>query len=302
MRDLLVLACRAFPPEHRARQSDEIVDTALLAVDGSVWRVARESLSLVRAGVRERVRVEPHRSLRDGVALLAGILALVNLAVALAGIALGVHPPPQPAILGFFFFRPYAVDWWWIAFAVAATGIVLGLVLGNRRLAFGAALANLGIVVYDAAILAADGRGHLNAIAYLQGPEGYPVGREWLAPAVVLALATAAAPLRRLPLARLPLALVVAVALVVLSRETWGGFFFLRGPLAAIIVLAMAFGWVAPRLAVVAIGISLAVAPSVVEYLTTPYYHAPVMTWVVAPGLALGIVLPLAYLTRRRLT
>ncbi len=303
MRELLLFACRAFPPEHRARQSDEVVDTALLAADGSARRAIREALSLVVAGMRQRLRAEPDRSLRDGVVLLAGVLAFVNLAVALAGIALGLHPPRLAPILGPFFFRsPYVVDWWWIAFAVAAAGIVLGLVIGNRRLALGAALANLGIVAYDATVLAPDDRGHLNAFAFLQRPAAFPIGREWLAPAVVLALATAAAPLRRLSLTRLPFTLVAAVLLVVLSRETSGGFFFLRWPLAAIVVLAIAFGWVAPRLAVVAIGVSLAVAPSVVKYLTTPYYHAPVVSWVVAPGLAVGVLLPLAYLTRRRLT
>jgi len=298
MRELLVFACRAFPPDHRARRSDEVVDTALLAANGSAWRGAREAVSLVGAGVRQRLRVEPHRSLRDGVALLAGVFALVNLAVALAGIALGVDPP-RINFLGLFFRNPYVVDWWWIAFAVAAAAIVLGLVLGNRRLALGGAFVNLGIVVYDAIFLAADGRGHLEAFAFAGG---LPTGRQWLAPAAVLAFATAAAPLRRLTLWRLPLALAAAVLLVMLSRETWGGFFFLRWPLAAIVVLAMAFGWLAPRLAVVAIGVSVAVAPSVAEYLTTPYYHAPVVSWVVAPGLALGLLLPLAYLTRRRLT
>jgi len=309
MRELLVLACRAFPPEHRARRSDEVVDTALLAADGSVWRVVRESVSLVLAGVWERVRVEPRRSLRDGVALLAGLLALVNLAVALYGISFAVHPPPPPEILGplgFVFRNPYAVDWWWIAFAVAAAGIVLGLVLGNRALALGAALANLGIVGYDALFLAANWsmRGHLNAFAFLRGPVGYPVAQEWLAPAVVLALATAVAPLRRRSLGALSLTLVAAMLLVVLARESPGGFFFLRWPLAAFIVLAMAVGWFAPRLAVVAVGVSLALAPTVFQYLTTPsyVYKDPVVTWVAAPGLALGVLLPLAYLTRRRLT
>jgi hypothetical protein len=307
MRGLLAFACRAFPPEHRARRSDEVVDTALLAADGSVWRAARESLSLVVAGVCERCRAEPRRSLRDGVALLAGLLALVNLAVALYGISFAVDPPPPVEILGppgFFFPNPYVVDWWWIAFAVAAAAIVLGLVLGNRRLAVGAALANLGLVGYDAIFLAADHRGHLNAIAFLRGPDGYPVAQEWLAPAVVLALATAAAPLRRSSLLRLPLALVAASLLVVLARENSGGFFFLRWPLAVLIVLAVTLGWLVARLAVVAVGVSLVLAPSVVEYLSSPSwaYKAPVVTWVAAPGLALGILLPLAYLTRRRLT
>jgi hypothetical protein len=305
MRELLAFACRAFPRDHRARRSDEVVDTALLAADGSTWRGAREALSLVVAGMRERLRAGPDSSIRDGVALLAGVLALVNLAVALAGIALYVHPPPPIVVLegpaGFFARNPYVVGWWWIAFALAAAGIVLGLVLGNRRLALSAALANLGIVGYDALFLVPDFRGHLEAIVYLQGSAGYPSGWEWLAPAVVLALATAAAPLRRLPLRLLPLTLFAAVLLVALSRERYG-FFFLRWPFAAILVLAMAFGWLAPRLAVLAVGLTLAVVPIVVAYLTTPYYHAPVVTWIAAPGLALGLVLPLAYLTRRRLT
>jgi len=139
MRKLLLFACRAFPREHRARNSDEVVDTALLAADGSTWHAAREALSLVAAGVWERCRAEPHRSLSDGVALLAGLLALVNLAVALAGIALAVHPPPAIVILwplGFNPPDPYVVDWWWVAFATAASAIVLGLVLGNRARAW----------------------------------------------------------------------------------------------------------------------------------------------------------------------
>ena len=91
MRGLLAVACRAFPPDHRARHSDEIVDTALLAANGSRWRTAGEALSLVVAGARQRLRAESSRSMRDGAALLAGILALVNLAVALAGITAGAE-------------------------------------------------------------------------------------------------------------------------------------------------------------------------------------------------------------------
>jgi hypothetical protein len=307
MRGLLAFACRAFPPEHRARQSDEIVDTALLAADGSVWCAARESLSLVRAGVRARVRVEPQRSLRDGVALLAGLLALLNLAVALYGISFVVDQPPPvvfsgprvPGGLGFP--NPYVVDWWWIVFAVAASGIVLGLALGNRRLALGAALANLGIVGYDALFLAAHSGGHMNAFAFLRGPDGYPVGQEWLAPAVLLVLATAAAPLGR-SLLRLPLMSGAAALLVVLARKDSGGLIFLRWPLAVVVLLAVTLGWLLPRLGVVAIGVSAVLAPYVVEYLSGPpwAYKAPAVSWIAAPGLALGILLPLAYLTLRR--
>ena len=91
MRGLLVFSCRAFPPDHRARHSDEVVDTALLAADGSAWRAGREAFSLVIAGYRQRLRAGSGRSVRDGAALLAGVLALVNFAVALAGITAGVQ-------------------------------------------------------------------------------------------------------------------------------------------------------------------------------------------------------------------
>jgi hypothetical protein len=301
MRKLLVLACRAFPCDHRARQSEEVVDTAVLAANGRKLRAIREALSLVVAGTRQRARAESRRTPQDGLALLAGIVATLNLGVALAGISLGVNKPPIYFLgRGPLFFRsPYVVDWWWIAFAVAAAGIVLGLVLGNRRLALGAALTNVGILAYDAI----GGRGHMDAFTYFRQGPSFPGGWEWLVAAVVLALATAAAPLRRLSLGRLPLALAAAVLLIVLSRETAGSFFFLCWPLAAVVVLALAFGWVAPRLALVAVGLTLVVVPIVVAGLMTPYgYHPPIWPWLVVPGLALSIVLPLAQLTRRRLT
>ena len=300
-RELLLFVCGAFPRDHRARQSDEIVDTALLAADGSALRTAREALSLVGLGLRQRIRAESGRSPGDGVALLASTFALVNLAVALAGIALCVHPPPPPQIIGLLVFRnPYVLDWWWIAFAVAAAAVVLGLVLGNRRLALGAALANLGVVGYDA-IFVVVWRDHMNVFADPLTPS-FPLGWDWLAVAVVLALAIAAAPMRRQSLGRLSRAFAAAVLLIVLSREIPGSFYFLRWPAAAVVLLAMAFGWLVPRLAVIAVGVTLVVVPIVVAYLTTPYYHAPAVTWVLAPGLAVGLLLPVAYLTRRRLT
>lgn len=303
MRGLLTFALLAYPPDHRARQTDEVVDTALLAADGSARRAVREAVSLVRAGIGQRLRVESGGSLRDGVALLAGVIALLNLAVALAGVAVGIHRPSPPAWPWFAVYNPYVIDWWWPVFAVAAFAIVLGLVLGDRRLAVGAALANLGIVGYDAIFLGSGGRGHLEAITWLRRPGDYPVGREWLAPAVVLVLATAAAPPRRVSLGRLPSTLVAALLLVVLSREVPGGFFFLRWPLAAVVLLAVAFGTVVPRLAVLALGATVAAAPSVVGYLTAPdLQHDPLVTGMVAAGLVVGALLPLAHLTRRRLT
>lgn len=312
MRKLLLLACRAFPRDHRARRSDEVVDTALLVANGSALRAAREALSLVVAGLQERLRGESRRSLRDGLTPLAWLLALVNLAVALAGLALGVHPPAPMVYFGGLLFGPFFVDWWWIAFAVAALGIVLGLVRGNRPLALGAALANLGLVAYDAFFFTEHGFRpldvrHLDVFAWQQ-PLAFPSGRHWLAPAVVLALATAAAPLRRLPLRSFPLLLIAGLMLAVVSRETSfsdqtpGDFLFLSWLLAAIVLLAVAFGSVAPRLVTVAIGCTLAVVPGVVGYLAAPYHpHDPAVTWPVVAGLVLGVLLPLAQLTRRRL-
>lgn len=311
MRRLLAFACRAFPPDHRARQSDEVIDTALLAADGSARRAASEALSVVVAGMRQRLRAESGRSLREGAALLAGVLALVNLAVASAGVAMSVHParPPElPSGVPYTFAHgPYAIDWWWIGFAVAAAAVVLGLVLGERWVAVGAAFANLGLVAYDATFLADnsmnDGRGHLDVFTYSRPALSFPGERQWLSVAVVLALATAVAPPRRLPLKSLAPALAVVLLLVVLSRETAGGFFFLRWPLVALVVLGVVLGSVAPRLAVVAIGVTLAFVPSADTYLTMPgYQKGSVTTWVVAVGLTLGVLLPLVQLTRRRLT
>ncbi|HEX3238131.1 MAG TPA: hypothetical protein VHQ99_06950 [Gaiellaceae bacterium] len=227
MRRLLLLACRAFPREHRARRSDEVVDTALLAADDSAWRTTREAVSLVVAGMGERLRAESDRSLRDGVAVLAGVLAVFNLALALAGIAACISTPEKRLYYLFGFGwggsvsgnGPYTLDWWLIAFAVAAVGVALGLMRGSRRLALGAAIANLGLVAYDAIFLAGFLQGHLKIFTFEQTPDAFPGGRQWLAGAVLLALATAVAPLRRLPLGRLPLALVAVGLLVVLSRR-----------------------------------------------------------------------------------
>jgi hypothetical protein len=87
-----------------------------------------------------------------------------------------------------------------------------------------------------------------------------------------------------------------------IARESPSGFFFLRWPLAVVVLLAVTLGWLLPRLAVVAIGVSAVLAPYVVEYLSGPSwaYKAPAVSWIAAPGLALGILLPLAYLTLRR--
>jgi hypothetical protein len=309
MRRLLALACRAFSPDHHARSSDEVVDTAILASRGSTFGALREALSLVGAGLWQRLRSESRRSLQDGVRVLAGVLAVVNLAVALAGVVVVTQPLPIYhsclALSACEPMYPFGVDWWWIAFTAAAVGIVLGLWLGDRRLAVAAGMANLAIVAYDALLLVDPNEwfiGHLGAFTYAQ-QTAFPVSRFWLPAAIVLVLATAAAPVRRLPLTRLVLALGAALVLVVLSREIAGSFWFLLWPLSVIAVLAIAFGGVAPRLGVLALGGVLVAIPSAVGYLTAQSYpHGSALTWAVTCGLAVGFVVPLAHLLRRRLT
>jgi hypothetical protein len=322
---LLALACRAFPRGHRARSSDEVVDTALLVARGSALRTAREAMSVVVAGLRQRLHVESHRSLRDGAALLAGVLALVNFAVALAGIAAGFDTWRGPSVLLWGarygpLSLPFIIDGWWIAFTIAAAVVLVALVLGQRRLAVGAAMANLGLVAYDALFLENrwyyDGKGHFDVFTNADAAS-FPGGRQWLAAAIVLAVATAVARPRRLPLTRLPLALAVVGLLAWLgwsSRVSGGEFFFLRWPLAVVVLLTVAFGTLAPRLAILACGLTLAATPSVAAYLTGPNhrYESSIQiardhpaswtaTVVAAGGLVLGAVLPLVHLTRRRL-
>jgi hypothetical protein len=302
-RRLLAFACRAFPRDHRARCSDEVVDTAVLASRGSAFGALREGLSLVRAGLSQRLRSESERSLRDGVRLLAGVLAVVNLAVAVAGVILVAHPRPVfhscAAISSCGPMYPFVVDSWWIAFTVAAAGVVLGLVLGNRLLAACAAIANLALVAYDALFLV-NGTdwfsGHLAAF------KDFPVSQYWLPAAVELVLANATAPFRREPLVSLPLALAEALVLVLLSHEMDGSFLFLLWPLTGVVILAVVFGGVAPRLTVLAVGGVLVAAPAVVAYSTQhSFHHSSVVAWVAA-GLGIGLLLPLTQLTRRRLT
>lgn len=307
-RRLLALSCRAFPPEHRARTSDEIVDTALLAADGSAWRATQEAASLVSAGVRQRLRAERGMSARSGAALVAQLLALLNLAVALCGISLVVDTPPYRK-LGWVNLI-YPVDWWWIAFACSALGVVVGLALGRRGAALGAALANLAIVGYDALGLGGNIGGHFWAFATQNYVLPYPVGWAWLSAAVVLVLAVIAAPSRR-SVVRLPIVIGGAVLLDVVARAHADGFFFLQWPVVVVIALAVVFGLWAPRLAVVAIGVSLAFGPMLVFFTTAHLawqlgLRNPVdltkLLALVAPCLVLGVLLPLAQLARRRLT
>lgn len=339
MRGLLALSCRSFTDDHRARRSNEVVDTALLVADGSALRIVREALSLVVAGAQQRVRAESHRSLRDGAALLAWVLAVVNLAVAVAGILIGFTAYVGPSVYLWKLWYgpgayPYVIDPWWIAFVVAATAIVIGLARGQRGLAVSAAIANLALVASDAGGLYNTIYGpHFNVFISMW-PSSYPTDGKWVVPAIVLAVATTATRPRPVSLPRLALALAGAGFLAWLALPTrtdgatyffrlalpghsaGGAFFFLRWPLAAIILLGIVFGATAPRLAVLACGVTLAALPGLIPYYLTglhthPHYGRsrvpqtgsldPIVLVVVVAGLALGPVL-LAQLARRRLT
>src|SRR2546421_597687 len=90
-------------------------------VESGPREAAGEAVSLVGAGVGQRLRAERGMSVRSGVALVAQLLALVNLAVALCGISLVVDTPsyrlpPRPQASGWLGHGAYTLDWWWIAF------------------------------------------------------------------------------------------------------------------------------------------------------------------------------------------
>ena len=307
MRGLLVFACRAFPPdasrrpERRGRRHGPARRGRLAVARRSRGALARCCWA-AGAPARRVGPLAPGRSRRCS----PGPRARQPRGGA-GRRRLGRPPAPGASFFGFCVtgVTRIVVDWWWIAFALAAAGIVLGLVLGDRRLAVGAALANLGLVAYDALFLVHGTdwtSGHLASSP--RAGLGFPGGRHWLVPAIVLVLATAAAPLRRRTAQAPARSRSSPRCCLSSSRETSGGFLFLRWPLAAVVVLAVAFGRLAPRLAVVAVGVTLAAAPGVVGYLTAPY-RPPRSRRDLGrslPGSRSASSCRSRYLTRRRLT
>ena len=174
--------------------------------EGSAWRAVREAVSLVVAGLRQRLRAESGRSLRDGFGLVCRNPRSRQPRRGAGRSCLGIHHPPL--FLGFGAAPPLGCHMSWTGGGLrsrlrppasssvwyAATAASLSV----RR------CANLGIVGYDALFLV-NGTdwysGHLVVFSLNQpGPNVFPVGRYWLAAAIVLVLGTAAAPMRRLPL------------------------------------------------------------------------------------------------------
>ena len=159
MRGLLALRLPRVPARRIApAASDEVVDTALLAADGSPWRAVREALRSSSPGMRERLRAESRplgarrrraarrrprarqprgraRRHRPGVHPLGRLDPRPRCSSSsrprtssTGGGSRSPSPPPESS-------------------SVSS--------LGDRRLAVGAALANLGIVGYDALFLVA---------------------------------------------------------------------------------------------------------------------------------------------------
>jgi hypothetical protein len=95
------------------------------------------------------------------------------------------------------------------------------------------------------------------------------------------------------------------VAVAVLFVLAWGrvDYHLLRWTLSALVVLAIAFGALVPRLAVLAVGAVLAAAPNGVNYLAgaNRARRHPIVGFLAA-GLALAAFVPFARVVRRRLT
>lgn len=313
MRRLFELACLAYPSKYRDARASEVIDTAAEASADSPTRALREAWSLAVGGLLTRSRLaasHPRTTLASGAVLCARVLAVVNLAVALYGLTARVHLLSHPVQAVYFSpgYTPYAIDWWWIAFAAVSAGLVLALEQGRARLALWLAGMNLGLVGYDALVLANgdkyDGRGHFDLFTYAQ-TSSFPGGREWLATAAVLFAAgllsyRAVGARNRRGMRCSAVAFAIAVALVVIARETWGAFFYLRWCVVAIVLAAILVGWLAPRVAVLAAGVSLAVLPSSVAYITAENL-AP-SGWLVGAfvlSLALGLLAPVVLLLSR---
>jgi hypothetical protein len=309
---ILRLTLRLYPLSYREERAEEMLTTALEASAGSRTSVLRESVSLVLGGISTRARLAARKPLRDavrGAALLcAWGLAIVNVAVAIAGLTARVHLHGGP-VFGVYLgpsYGPYALDWWWIGFAGASAALMVALALGWRLLADVAAVASALLVGYDAVFLADgdkyDGRGHFDLFTYTQ-TSSFPGGREWAAAGLVLAVATivgldgrvrAAHPLRLL------MAVATAVGLALVAHEAWGAFFYLRWPLVVLLLISSLFGWLEPRLPLATAGFVFAALPSVVSYLTASNLPHDTRTTVsVVLALSLGTAYPLLYALAR---
>jgi hypothetical protein len=249
--------------------------------------------------------------LASGAYLCAWALAIVNLAVAVYSLTVRVHVLDSPvrAVYVSPSYAPYVTDWWWLSFAAASAGLIVALAASRRWVAVSMAGASFALVAYDALLLANsdkyDGRGHFDLFTYAQ-TSSFPGGREWLAAASVLLTATlvsgvgeATSRLRQRK--ALAFAFPLVVVLVAAARETWGAFFYLRWGVLAIVLVALFVAALAPRLTVVAAGVSLAALPSALVYVTSDNLSpGRVGAGAVLAGLTLGLILPIALLSRDR--
>lgn len=312
---ILRMACCAYPRTYRSARGRELVDTALEATGRSAWALARESSSLLAAGLATRARrageVTARETLASAALTTSLILAAVNCAVAIAALTARVHflDVPAAAVYVSPAYGPYAIDWWWITFSVLGVGVVAALLGGRLRVATILSHASFALVAFDAATLAndnpTDGRGHFDVFTYTQ-TSSFPGGREWVAASAILALATVTAARLRAQSRRQPVAIIVLAGLSIIvlaltAKGAWGAFFFLRFGLLVLVGLALVLGPFFRPLPLVASAATLAALPSVVAYLTAPNLSPTIDVSVAfAMVMTTGIVAPLVVKLPRR--
>ena len=146
-------ALRAYPRAVRATYGDEIVSTALEACAGRGGVDPRELGALVRGGLRMHMRgvagPTAGTAMRGGLALLAFPLALLLLAVALAGLSV-IAFPPGPWSVGVAERGVGVLGGWWPLLALGGLVALAGLAAGRRSPAVAGALVVVAVLAADA--------------------------------------------------------------------------------------------------------------------------------------------------------
>jgi hypothetical protein len=136
-------ALRAYPSAFRAQYGEETIATVLEATGERV--VASELAALATGGLRARLREAGGRSrgeaLRGGLALAAVPIALLTLALALAGLAVVAWPPAPFHFAGLEDLGVSVLGTWWPLLALGALAALAGFAAGRRPLAVMGALA-----------------------------------------------------------------------------------------------------------------------------------------------------------------
>jgi hypothetical protein len=286
------IALRVYPARYRTAREDEILSTLAEGQGERDFPKAGEVLALVRAGLRERNRVDLAPGGRwgwRGLGSLAVPLTCVNAAVALAGLWVAWSLPNGPGR-------------WWPAFAALAVTLAIAAAVRLTRVATVLGLANLALVGFDAATMALNGSQappHLRVLehypssgaqvpmstarlgsapAFPEPSASVPSNPSELVPfAVVLALACLGTMLSRTSasgararLARAGLTLAVAAGLAGIAlADPDGRFAFLLVPALAIAAAGLVAALFYARAAVITVAMLVAGAPSVFWYLSS---------------------------------